>query len=255
MIKMNFYFPLSAKIYGSSDYIYDDDEDMYDGYEITNRDLNRFRYTLTEKMDEYQVDDGEGMEQYFDESDNAEVASRLKSMHWEFASFNGELFGRVSVELTEPISEEGVKALKDWITGQNSDGLGEGFEQQDIQTGDGYLNVSMWHWGDDYYVDTEEEFFSRTGYMTQKEPEKVAKKTKAVKPKCALIGQDGNIFNLMGIASRTLRRNGMADKASEMFTRITEGAQSYYEALAIIGEYVEITDGSEGEGESFEPTM
>ena len=29
------------------------------------------------------------------------------------------------------------------------------------------------------------------------------------RPKCALIGEDGNIFNLMGIASRTLKRNNM----------------------------------------------
>lgn len=36
------------------------------------------------------------------------------------------------------------------------------------------------------------------------------------KPKCPLIGQDGNIFNLMGIASKTLKRNGMYDEAKEM---------------------------------------
>ena len=36
------------------------------------------------------------------------------------------------------------------------------------------------------------------------------------KPDCPLIGQDGNIFNLMGIASRTLRRNGMTDQAAEL---------------------------------------
>lgn len=35
-------------------------------------------------------------------------------------------------------------------------------------------------------------------------------KAEKVKPDCALIGQDGNIFNLMGIASRTLKQNGMA---------------------------------------------
>ena len=40
------------------------------------------------------------------------------------------------------------------------------------------------------------------------------------KPDCKLIGEDGNIFNLMGIASRTLRQNGMADKAVEMRDRI-----------------------------------
>lgn len=33
------------------------------------------------------------------------------------------------------------------------------------------------------------------------------------KPDCPLIGQDGNIFNLMGIASRTLKEHGLADQA------------------------------------------
>ena len=36
------------------------------------------------------------------------------------------------------------------------------------------------------------------------------------KPDCELIGQDGNIFSLMGIASRTLRDKGMAEHATEM---------------------------------------
>ena len=61
------------------------------------------------------------------------------------------------------------------------------------------------------------------------------------KPDCELIGQDGNIFNLMGIAARTLRQNGMASEAQEMTSRITSQAGSYDEALGIIGEYVNIT--------------
>lgn len=60
------------------------------------------------------------------------------------------------------------------------------------------------------------------------------------KPDCKLIGEDGNIFNLMGIASRTLRQNGMADEAVEMRNRIRESG-SYDQALCIIGEYVNIT--------------
>ncbi|WP_418633300.1 hypothetical protein [Ruminococcus sp.] len=47
------------------------------------------------------------------------------------------------------------------------------------------------------------------------------------KPKCPLIGQNGNIFNLMGIASKTLKRNGMYDEAKEMCSRITSSG-SYY---------------------------
>lgn len=64
--------------------------------------------------------------------------------------------------------------------------------------------------------------------------------SKIEKPKCALIGQDGNIFNLMGIASRTLKRNNMGTLAEEMCNRITSGAKNYDEALCIIGEYVDI---------------
>ena len=64
------------------------------------------------------------------------------------------------------------------------------------------------------------------------------------KPDCELIGQDGNIFNLMGIASHTLKQNGMADEAKEMCSRVTSSG-SYCEALNIIGDYVNITDGSE----------
>ena len=62
-----------------------------------------------------------------------------------------------------------------------------------------------------------------------------------IKPKCALIGENGNIFNLMGIASRTLKRNNMNQEAKEMCERITS-SKSYEYALCIIGEYVEITD-------------
>lgn len=64
------------------------------------------------------------------------------------------------------------------------------------------------------------------------------------KPDCELIGQDGNIFNLMGIASRTLRRNGMADEATEMCNRIQKSG-SYESALCIISEYVNITGPNE----------
>ena len=63
------------------------------------------------------------------------------------------------------------------------------------------------------------------------------------KPDCELIGQDGNIFNLMGIASHTLKQNGMADEAKEMCSRVTSSG-SYCKALNIIGEYVNITDSS-----------
>jgi len=61
------------------------------------------------------------------------------------------------------------------------------------------------------------------------------------KPDAPLIGADGNIFALMGIASKTLKRVGMPDEAKEMCSRIT-GSGSYDEALGIIMEYVNPVD-------------
>ena len=60
------------------------------------------------------------------------------------------------------------------------------------------------------------------------------------KPDCPLIGQEGNIFWLMGMASRTLREHGLADQAQEMYSRINQ-CDSYGSALSIIGEYVNFT--------------
>lgn len=71
------------------------------------------------------------------------------------------------------------------------------------------------------------------------------------KPKCALIGEDGNIFHLMGVASRTLKRNGMQEDATEMCNRITSEAKSYDEALMILDEYVEITSKEEIEEDEY----
>lgn len=76
---------------------------------------------------------------------------------------------------------------------------------------------------------------------TQHEEMQFGAKPKVVaKPKAKLIGADGNIFNLIGIASRALRKAGQEDKAKEMQERIDNEADSYDRALAIITDYVSV---------------
>jgi len=60
------------------------------------------------------------------------------------------------------------------------------------------------------------------------------------KPKCKLTGENGNIFNLIGKASRTLKRAGLVAQAEEMAEKVMKSG-SYHEALNIIGEYVEVS--------------
>ena len=58
------------------------------------------------------------------------------------------------------------------------------------------------------------------------------------RPKMNLVGQDGNIFGILGKAARLLRENGQPDQASEMTNRVFHSS-SYEAALGIISEYVE----------------
>lgn len=87
--------------------------------------------------------------------------------------------------------------------------------------------------------------------VSQPEPEQAQKQ----KPDAPLIGANGNVFNLMGIASRTLKAADMGKQANEMFERASASG-SYEEALSIIGEYVNFTESdqqgqSENEAEQF----
>lgn len=58
------------------------------------------------------------------------------------------------------------------------------------------------------------------------------------RPKMKLLGEDGNIFAIMGRASLLLKNAGQSDKAKEMCNRVMS-CDSYHKALNVISEYVE----------------
>lgn len=79
----------------------------------------------------------EDMAQYLDEP----LKSKVDSMKWVLDDVDKV---HVEVKTNSPLTDEEMKELKSEIEGQNSDGLGEGFEQQDFaeayydpDTGDG----------------------------------------------------------------------------------------------------------------------
>ena len=58
------------------------------------------------------------------------------------------------------------------------------------------------------------------------------------RPPMNLVGMDGNIFFVMGMASKVLKQHGMEENAKEMFERVKHSG-NYYKALGIISEYVQ----------------
>ena len=63
---------------------------------------------------------------------------------------------------------------------------------------------------------------------------------KAPGVKVTLVGQDGNVFNIIGIVAKALRKAGFAQLATE-YTNACFGGSSYDEVLRITMEYVEVT--------------
>ena len=57
--------------------------------------------------------------------------------------------------------------------------------------------------------------------------------------RCRLVGEDGNIYNLVGIAIRALKRGGRTDLVEPLKNAVF-ASKSYEEALAHIMEYVEV---------------
>ncbi len=171
-------------------------------------------------------DDGWNLMPYFDEDRNPSVKKKVLSAIPSVEIRDGELMGCTTVKLKESLTEAEMQDLQDYLKGQFFDGWGEGSEQQEIQTGDGVLYV---HFAEEPFDFTVEQV---QGTETSKE-QPVPKR-----PKMKLVGQDGNIFAILGRASRLLKENGQPQQAKEMCSRVYQSG-NYYKALNIISEYVE----------------
>ena len=171
-------------------------------------------------------DDGGNLMLYFDEERNPNVKAKTLSAIPSVEIRGDELKGCTTVRLKEPLTGPEMQDLQDYLKGQFSDGWGEGFEQQEIQTGDGVLYVHFAEERFDFEVEQ-----VRSTEVSKEQP--VPKR-----PKMKLVGEDGNIFAILGRASRLLKRNGQAEQAEEMSNRVYHSGD-YYKALNIISEYVE----------------
>ncbi len=143
--KMSFFCPLEGNMR--------DDEDGY-YYETDNYTLLANSDSIEEYLKREQSPEV-SMAEYVGE--HAELGDKLIFAEWGVEEISGTLYGRIDCYLTEPLSIEETERLRDAITGQNSDGLGEGFEQRDIPTDEGDLNVSFWNCKGNYFLYTQDE--------------------------------------------------------------------------------------------------
>lgn len=147
-----YYFPLTCTI-EDEEYDYAPVEG-YPGDMLRNMDAIQ---TAIQREQAYLIDT---MAMHFWTRDPAlteSIQEKLLSCIWDVEVVNDRLYGKVDVVSTEQFAPLEEQAMKDWILGQNSDGLGEGFEQRPIETEWGDLYVHFWNSGDDYEIVTAEE--------------------------------------------------------------------------------------------------
>lgn len=137
-VKAVFYCPLVGEV--------TDDEGF--NSPVDGRFLKSYAWAVEEALEADTADDEMDMAEFFDEDDG--VKAKLVSAKWGVETYRGRLFGRIECSLKEELTDAETEILTDWISGQNSDGYGEHFEQQPIDTEDGDLYVSFWNSGDNY---------------------------------------------------------------------------------------------------------
>ena len=221
-MQMKFYSPLTADFFPNEPDYEDEFYDEYEGYPQGGHELLEYETAIRDAVENDTRDFGGDLMQYYHEDDS--VRNKVVTAIPSVEVHGNKLCGCLTVELKEPLLDDEQTVLCNYISGQYSDGWGEGFEQRDIRVDDGTLAVHFW----------QEDGFKMTPSF-----EKIPKPEKnSLRPKMQLIGQDGNIFAIMGRASRLLKNAGQSDKAKEMCDRVT-ASQSYSEALNIVSEYVE----------------
>ena len=102
-----------------------------------------------------------GLMEYYHEGNS--VDDKVFSLFIDVEERLGKLWGVATIKTSEPLTPEEYDLLKDYISGQYSDGFGEGFEQREIKIDRGDLYVSLWSSGKEFFIDTEREFAQRFG--------------------------------------------------------------------------------------------
>ena len=222
---MKFYSPLTADFFPNEPDYEDEFYDEYEGCPLDGHDLLQYADAVDEAVKKDIADFNGNLMQYYREDDS--VRRKVVRAVPNVDEVNGELVGSLWVDTDAPLTAEEQAVFCAYISGQYSDGWGEGFEQREIDVGDGKLYVHFWQ---------DHDFELKRDVPDMTEFKKLLNRPK--KPKMQLIGQDGNIFAIMGRASRLLKSSGQGDKAKEMRDRVMS-CDSYQKALSIVSEYVE----------------
>ena len=153
---MKLYMPLTADVYPCNEYG-DIEEDSYSlgGSELRGyEDMIMAALVKNRRPEEAE----RGIMHWYHENDR--VDDKVKSVVFTLEERDRQLWGVAECQVVGKLTPEEMTTLKEYITGQASDGWGEGFEQREIEIDEGEMYVHLWNW-EDWDIQTEEERFGQ----------------------------------------------------------------------------------------------
>jgi hypothetical protein len=98
-----------------------------------------------------------GLMRYYHDDDS--LNQKVKSYVFTAEVRNGKLWGVAECQVQGELTPDELAQLKETVTGQASDGLGEGFEQREIKVNGEVLYAHLWQC-DGWSIQTEQEAFA-----------------------------------------------------------------------------------------------